>query len=221
MERWDAAPAIDPEALEGAACYGGLDLSSTTDIAAFGLAFRLGDRWAYRLWCWAPEENARERAKADRVPYDVWARDGHIKLTPGNVVDYDVIRADINALALRYDIREIACDRWNATQIINQLQGDGINVVAFGQGFLSMTSPTKKVLDLVASCNLVHFGNPVLRWMASNLSIETDAAENKKPSKKKSNGRIDGMVSLIMGVGRAMVAPEGGSVYDSRGIETI
>ena len=137
------------------------------------------------------------------------------------MIDYDRIRADINALGQRFDIREIAADRWNATQILTQLQGDGFHVVAYGQGYQSMTAPTKELLALVTSRRLAHGGNPVLRWMASNLSTEQDAAGNLKPSKRKSTDRIDGMVALIMALGRAMLSPGTASVYDTQGLEVL
>ena len=224
MDRWDAITgAVDADDLRGRVCYGGLDLSTTTDLSALVLLFpdeggREGDGGGaeegrgggYEVlpFFWAPAEGAKRRERRDRVPYEAWARQGHVKLTQGDVIDYDVIRADINALRERYDIREIAADRWNATQIVSQLMGDGFEVIAFGQGFKDMTSPTKEMLKLVVEGKLQHGGHPVLRWMASNLSTETDAAGNLKPSKKKSTERIDGMVALIMGLGRAMLHVE-------------
>jgi phage terminase large subunit-like protein len=162
---------------------------------------------------WAPEEGAKQREWKDRVPYVQWIRDGYIEATPGEVIDYDRIRARINALKKLYDIREIAIDRWNATQLATQLDGDGFDIVAFGQGYVSMTAPTKKLEELILSRRLEHDGHPVLRWMASNVSIETDAADNWKPSKKKSPERIDGIVALIMGIDRATVV----SPYSGRG----
>jgi phage terminase large subunit-like protein len=170
---------------------------------------------------WAPKEGARRRERTDRVPYETWGREGYLKLTEGNVVDYDVIRADIGDLMKRYNIREIAVDRWNATQLTTQLMGDGIEMVMFGQGFASMTGPTKDLLKLVTAGTLRHGGHPVLRWMAANLATESDAAGNLKPSKKKSTERIDGCVAVIMGLGRAALRGEPGSVYDSRGVDLV
>jgi phage terminase large subunit-like protein len=134
--------------------------------------------------------------------------EGFIEATPGEVVDYDRIRARINELGDRYRIREIALDRWNATQLATQLTGDGFEMVAFGQGYASMNAPTKKLEEVVLSGKLAHGGNQVLRWMAGNVSIETDAADNWKPSKKKSSERIDGIVALIMGLDRATTHAE-------------
>jgi phage terminase large subunit-like protein len=142
------------------------------------------------------------------VPYDTWARDGYIRVTDGNVVDYDEVRSDINDLATRFNIREIAIDRWNSTQLQTQLMGDGLTVVPFGQGFASMTAPTKELERLVLERKLRHGGHPVLRWMASNVSVKQDPAGNLKIDKAKSTERVDGMVALAMAVGRAIVSRE-------------
>lgn len=203
MDKWDACEAA-PQ-LEGE-CFAGLDLSTTTDLTAFVLLFPHEDgSYSVKPYFWAPRENARKREHRDRVPYLTWERQEFIKLTEGDVIDYDVIRADILQLRDRFNIKEIAADRWNATQILTQLQGDGFEIVAYGQGFKDMTSPTKELLALVTAGRLNHGGNPVLRWMASNLSTEQDAAGNLKPSKKKSTERIDGMVALTMALGRALL----------------
>lgn len=216
LESWDEC-ADEPD-LSGP-CFAGLDLASTTDIAAFSLYFPESNSLSMRFWI--PEENARQREKRDRVPYLTWARQGLVKLTPGNVIDYDTIRNDINELGTKHDIREFAADRWNATQIITQLQGDGFEVIAYGQGFKDMTAPTKELEKLVMAKSIRHGGNPVLRWMASNVTVETDAAGNLKPSKKKSTEKIDGIVAAIMALGRAMLQPSLNSVYSSRGILTL
>lgn len=222
---WDACASPVPDAdLAGRPCWGGLDLASTSDIASFSLLWRIGsgpDRWAHRAWMWSPKATARRRTKKDRVPYEAWASIGHLTLTEGDVIDYDVIRRDINALGERFNIKEIAADRWNSTQLLTQLAGDGYEVIAYGQGYRDMTAPTKELLDLIASGRLAHQGSPVMRWMALNMAVEEDAAGNKKPSKKKSADKIDGPVSAIMALGRAMLNPEAGSVYDTRGIEAL
>lgn len=220
MEKWDAcAGQIDLNALTGSTCWAGLDLSSTTDITAFVLVFNVQDRTVTLPFFFVPEENAVERAKLDRVPYDRWIRDGYIHATPGNVIDYDFIRAFINEKAEQYDIREIALDRWNGTQLGIQLTGDGRNIVPFGQGFASMSFPSKELEALVRGQKLVHGGNPVLRWMASNVSIKADAAGNIKPVKDESTGRIDGIVGLVMGIGSRSLAPaDQPFVYNSMGV---
>ena len=206
LESWRKGNAALPD-LTGEPCWCGLDLSTTTDLSAFAMAFPRPDGGYYLVVkCWAPQERARQRAKRDRVPYLEWAQKGFLKLTPGDVVDYDVIRADINALAEIYQIQDIAIDRWNAAQITTQLQGDGLNVAMFGQGYASMSPAAKEFEKLVIQGALQHGGNPLLEWMAMNVAIEQDAAGNIKPSKKKSTERIDGIVAAVMAVGRAATA---------------
>jgi phage terminase large subunit-like protein len=143
----------------------------------------------------------------------MWIKQQYIEATPGEAVDYDRIRAKIDELDKLYRIESIAIDRWNATQLSTQLDGDGMKVIAFGQGFASMNFPTKKLEEVVLSERLVHAGHPVMRWMAGNVSLETDAADNWKPSKKKSRERIDGIVALIMGLEGASKHVPGCSYY--------
>lgn len=219
LAAWDASAGLlrDHE-LAGRECYAGLDLASTTDIAALVLVFPMDDG-EYRTlpFFWVPEDGARERSRRDRVPYETWIAQGHIEATPGNVIDYATIRARLRELGAKYQIRELAYDRWGATQLVQEFQEDGLMVVPVGQGFASMSPPTKELLTKVLSRKLVHGGNPVLRWMADNMVVKTDPAGNLKPDKAKSTERIDGMVALIMGLDRA-IRHEGGaeSIYQQR-----
>ena len=219
---WDAcALPVDPAELAGRHCYAGLDLASTTDIAALALVFPPeddGEPFQALLRFWVPEENLLDRARRDRVPYDAWARDGLITATEGNVIDYATIGAALVHLGEQYDIREIAFDRWGAIQMSQQLEAAGFTMVGFGQGFVSMSPPTKELLRLVLARKLAHGGNPVLRWMADNMVVRQDPAGNVKPDKSKSRERIDGMVALIMAVDRATRHETAGSVYESRGL---
>lgn len=211
LEQWDACKGgATLSELEGRPCWAGLDLSTTTDISAFVMVFPCDDGAVTLLpRFWIPEENANEREKRDKVPYVAWAKHGFVRLTPQSVIDYDQIRREINEDYKRFDIREIAIDRWNATQLATQLQGDGFEIIAFGQGYKDMNAPTKELEKLVVAGLLGHQGNPVLRWMASHVAVEMDAAGNLKPSKKKSTERIDGIVAAVMGLGRILVLPEG------------
>lgn len=198
------------ESLEGRECYGGLDLASTTDICALPLLFppvSEGERWKILWHFWVPEDGIEKRARNDRVPYDVWAKQGLITATPGNITDYEALRRDFTALRQRFNIKETAYDRWNATQLVTQLTDDGAVMVPFGQGFASMSAPTKELLSLLLGSQMAHGGNPVATWMASNVSTRQDAAGNIKPDKEKSTERIDGIVALIMALGRAIVQP--------------
>lgn len=223
LDRWDACAApVDPEALRGQPCYAGLDLASTTDLASLVLVFPDGEGGYDVLpYFWAPQEADRRRERANKARLDSWARQGLVTLTPGDVLDYDRIRARVNELAEIYPLREVAIDRWNATQLATQLQGDGLVVVAFGQGFASMSAPTKELEKLVLAGKVRHGGHPVLRWNASNVAVKQDAAGNLKPDKERSGDKIDGIVALVMALGRALVAPTAGSVYESRGLETF
>ncbi len=182
--------------------YAGLDLASTTDLSALVLVSQDADgTFDVVPFFWVPEQNAAERTLRDKVDYVGWIRDGHIRATDGNVTDYDVIRRDIVELSKQYNIRQIGIDRWNATQLATQLQGEGLNVVGFGQGYGSMSSPSRQLENAVLSERLRHASHPVLSWMAANVAIQSDHQGNIKPSKAKSTERIDGIVSLIMGLG--------------------
>ena len=214
--KWQACERELPN-LDGRPCYAGLDLSSTTDVTALSLVFPLdGGCYAVKPYFWIPGDSAEQRERRDKVPYLTWERQGFITLTDGNVVDYDLVRAELGRLAARYSVRQVAIDRWNATQLSTQLQGDGFNVVAFGQGFASMSAPTKELERLVLGGQLQHDGNPVMRWMVSNAAIEQDPAGNIKPSKKKSVERIDGVVATAMALGIAAGQPVVSPIYHDR-----
>jgi len=170
LAAWDAsASLVVPERLKGRQCYAGLDLSSTTDITALVLVFP-GDDGYYDVvpYFWLPKEDLADRVKRDKVRYDIWAKQGLVELTEGNVIDYGAIVEKLKDLWKVYDIKEIAYDRWGASKLIQDLQAQGFTVVPFGQGFASMTAPTKELLNLVLAQTLRHGGNPVLRWMADS-----------------------------------------------------
>ncbi len=214
---------IDLAALEGRDCYGGLDLSSTGDITALVLVFPPRDedeKYILLPFFWVPEETIPQRVKAASVPYDIWERQGYLLSTEGNVIHYDFIEKFINDLAEKYHIVEIAVDRWNATQMIQNLEGDGFTMIPFGQGFASMSGPTKDFYRLLMEGKIIHGGHPVLRWMAGNVVVDTDPAGNIKVTKVKSKEKIDGIVAAIMALDRCIrnqTEPQG-SVYDERGL---
>lgn len=223
LAAWDAtAGMVEPDELIGRRCYAGLDLSSTTDITALVLIFPMDDGTFKVLpYFWIPAENMRERVNRDRVPYDVWAQQGFITATAGNVVDYGGILQLLVHLSEQFNIEEIAYDRWGATQLSQQLEDEGFTVVPMGQGFASMSPPTKELMNLVLAKRLQHGGNPVLRWMADNMVVKEDPAGNLKPDKGKSTQRIDGMVALIMALDRAVRHGDTKSVYEERGIVVL
>ena len=224
MNKWDAcAFKIDEDDLEGRVCYGGLDLSSTTDITAFVLVFPpmdADDKYAVLPHFWIPEDNIDLRVRRDHVPYDLWERQGSLQTTEGNVVHYGFIEKFIERLGERFNIREIAFDRWGAVQMVQNLEGMGFTVVPFGQGFASMSPPTKELMKLVLEEKIAHGGHPVLRWNMDNIFIRTDPAGNIKADKAKSTEKIDGAIALIMALDRAIRCgnDNGESVYDSRGV---
>ena len=206
-------------------CYGGLDLSSTTDISALVLVFPPQNGrpdFQVRPYFWVPAEGVSERVNRDRVPYDVWISDGLITATEGAIIDYDVIRRDVNRLGDVYELREIGFDPWNATQIATQLMGDGFAMVKMRQGFQTLSEPMKLLEAMVLERKIAHGGHPVLRWMASNVAAREDSNGNIAPAKDKSTGRIDGILALIMALGRATVQPEKKvSVYEGRGLAVL
>ena len=224
MEKWDACSyAVYPDELEGRVCYGGLDLSSTTDITAFVLVFPPqdeDDKYAILPYFWVPEDTLELRVRRDHVPYDVWERQGFLQTTEGNVVHYGYIEKFIERLGEKYNIREIAFDRWGAVQMVQNLESMGFTVVPFGQGFKDMSPPTKELMKLTLEERLAHGGHPVLRWMMDNIYIRTDPAGNIKADKEKSTEKIDGAIATIMGLDRAIRCGNdtGASVYDDRGI---
>ena len=208
---------INMEVLKGRDCYAGLDLSSTSDITAFVMVFPPrfeGDEYIIVPHFWLPRETLNLRVRRDHVPYDVWEKQGLFHVTEGNVVDYNFVRRTINDLGKQYHILEIGVDRWNATQLITDLAGDGFTMVPIGMGFKDMSPGMKDLYKLLLEGRVNHGGNPVLRWMAGNVVAEVDAAENIKPSKKRSTEKIDGIVALIMGLDRAVRHEQAGSVYD-------
>ena len=224
MNVWDAcAFAVDEKLLEGRVCYAGLDLSSTNDITALVLVFPPlddDDKFMVLPYFWLPEDTVAQRVKRDSVPYDVWVKRGLLLCTDGNVVDYAFIEKFVDELGARFNIREIAYDRWGATQMSQNLERLGFTVVPFGQGFASMSPPTKELMRLSLTGKIAHGGNEALRWMADNIFVRTDPAGNIKPDKEKSSEKIDGIVALVMALDRAIRCGNEvtTSVYDERGI---
>lgn len=209
---WDRnASIVDEVELVGRLTFGGLDLASTSDLTALAWLFPGEDDAGGfdALWrLWLPESaldsvNTRTAGQAA-----VWVREGLLTLTPGNVADYDYIRAQINRDRERFTVKEIAYDPWNASQLVNDLVGDGAEMVPVRQGFASMSPPTKELLRLVLAGTVKrpifrHGGNPAIRWMVDNFAVEMDAAGNVKPSKKNAGDKIDGIVAAVMALDRA------------------
>lgn len=214
-------PAVE-DALCGRRPYAGLDLSERGDITALMLLFPPNaddPHWVTLGTYFVPQEGIVEKVKRDRVRYDIWAQEGRIIATPGNVVDYDFVRAETIRQFKKFRFLELGVDPWNALQLSQQLIGEGVPVIEVQQGFKSLSDPTKELMAWVLEKKLNHLGDPVLAWMAGNIAVAKDAAGNIKPDKAKARDRIDGISALVTAGSRALLRKR--SVYSSRGIVTL
>jgi phage terminase large subunit-like protein len=198
------------EDLRGQPCYGAIDLSSKIDLAAFALVFpptETRKSWLYLVRCFTPADTLVERARRDRAPYLQWAEElipgspwPFLSTNPGNRLDQDVIRAAVNEAkdVYGFDIKQIGFDPWNAGTIEQDLTDDGFEVLEIPQILKHMSAPSKEfeadVLDGLVDAG----GNPLLAWMASNVVVYRDGKDNIYPVKKKSRGRIDGIIAALM-----------------------
>ena len=226
MTAWDTCNGpVDPAALNGRSCYGGLDLSTKIDLTAFLLVFvpDYDESDRYHIICkfYVPEDTVIERSRTDKVHYELWVEQGFITATPGDVIDYEFIFNDIVTAAADYDLAEVGFDPWNASALATRLYNDeGIDMVEMRQGSKTLSEPAKDLLVNIKQHNICHGGHPVLRWCADNLVMVTDANENVRPAKDKAVDRIDGVVALINAWGR-MMKSEGDSVYEEHGVRVI
>lgn len=223
------------EQLAGRTCFIGTDLSSKQDLTAVVKLFpprpeephpqtEFAGKWTALADFWLPADTIEQRARENRAPYDVWVRDGFIRCTPGNVVDYHSIEEQLLKDFERFDVRELAFDPYYATSLSNDLQAAGIDaarLVEFKQVFANFAGPTKELLEvLLPARTLTHLSNPVLSWMAGNLIVLENSNGDMRPIKKQNYGKIDGLVALIMAIGRAMAAPSDGQ-YASTSVFTV
>lgn len=211
VEQWDACKGpVDEKALEGRAGMGGLDLSRSRDMSAFVGLFP-DDAGGYDLIArfWLPEEKIEERIARDRVPYRKWAEQGFLKLTEGNVTDFRVIEADLAEIYERFSFAELAYDPMFATDLALRLRDDhGITVTEFSQTYKNYALPCKELVRILhgGPGRLRHGGHPILRWNAGNVTVRTGPSGNEMPDKPKSSARIDGVVALLMALGRQLNA---------------
>lgn len=230
LEDWDAnaGPGIDRAALAGKECWGGLDLAATTDLTALCWVFPREeyDRFVAIWRVWIPEARLDDLDRRTTENASKWVRDGYLTVTPGNVVDYNWLKRDILADVEEFDVRSILYDRWNSSQLVSDLTGEGVPLEGVGQGYASMSSPTKQLQRLVLKGSrgtepcLEHGGNPLMRWMIDNLTTATDPSGNVKPDKSTAADKIDGDVALIMGLlGAVQEIPQGDSIYESEDME--
>jgi phage terminase large subunit-like protein len=225
MDIWDKCSfVVDIDKLRGRECYGGLDLSSSNDITAFVLIFPPtadDDKYYVLPFFWIPEKNLKLRVRRDHVPYDIWKKQGFLETTEGNVIHYGFIESFIEELGKKYNIKEIAFDRWGAVQMVQNLEGLGFTVVPFGQGYKDMSPPTKELMKITLEQKMAHGGHPVLSWMMDNVYVRTDPAGNIKPDKEKSTEKIDGVVALIMALDRAIRKEIKENIYEKRGMRSL
>ncbi len=224
LERWTAVTDLVVEdQLVDRVCYGGLDLASTTDLAALCWDFPDGDGGHDAVWrFWAPQDRLGDLDARTGGQASVWAREGWLQTTQGDVIDYRAILGQIDRDARRFDVREVAYDRWGMEFVRQQITDDGLVVFPFGQGMTSMSPALKEWERLILQGRYRHGGNLVMRWMFGNLAVESDAAGNVKPSKRKAADKIDGCVAAVMALARAVAhaGERGRSVYEDRGVVT-
>lgn len=223
---WDATAGLVRERdMQGRPAFAGLDLASSVDLAAWNVVVgsdtdEEGQRTFRAVWrFWAPEARRSDLDERTGGQASIWAKEGFLRFTEGDVIDYRAILQDIDKDARRFDIAEIAYDRWGMTQLSQDLMDQGLVVVPVSQGFASLSPPTKALEGLIRSRRYIHGGNPVMRWMIDNVRMRTDPAENIKPDKGRSADKIDGVVAAVMALDRALRAgPPIRSVYEERGL---
>ena len=206
---------FDIEILKDYPCYGGLDLSSTSDITAFSLVWFIDDRYYSLNWFWLPEDKGADSADKNNIQYLEWVKKGYIEETPGNVVDDEYILAKVSELNEMYDIQMIGYDTYRSHHLVPRFGELGLDCIEFRQGFKSMTAPTLELEKLILSKNFNHFGNPVLRWMAANATVESDPAGSVKlkKDKKRPEKKIDGLITNIMAFGLWLDNPNSRGTY--------
>jgi len=215
---WDACGTLENvDELKGQRCYGGLDVATRDDLAAFVLIFPDNGN-AILPFFWMPSDNIGPRTRSG-VPYETWHREGLIHATSGASVDEEYIWKDIIRLAGEYRIEDIAFDPWGAEAVKTKIMAENIEVTDFRQTLSNFAAPTRATEVMVKRGEIRHTGHKVLGWCMSNVAIYSDANDNMRPDKKHSSDKIDGAVALIMAVGNMMLnADDSGSVYDSRGM---
>lgn len=229
LDVWDRNSSLVVEsALVGRDCYGGLDLATTTDLCALALDFPDGDGGHDALWrLWIPEEAFGAMNERTAGAAEVWRAEGFLTVMDGAVADYDFIHEQINRDRALFNLRQVAYDPWNSSQLVQDLMKDGLELVEHRQGFASMSPPTKELLRLLLEGTAEkpryrHGGNPSLRWQIDNLAVKMDPAGNVKPDKSVAADKIDGVAAAIMALHRAMLhAPARVSVYETRGMEVV
>jgi len=224
MDSWrKCAMPFDAAKLAKRPCYAGLDLAHTRDMSALALCFppcaEYPKFYCIQCYFWLPAHDLKTRELRDFAPYFKWSQAGLLDLTPGAITDYRYIRERIKDIAKHHRIVEIAYDRWNASHLVTELaEEDGLTMTEHGQGYASMSWPSKEFERVILDGKISHGGNPILEWQMNSVALLTDPSGNIKPTKSQDRARIDGVVASIMAVGRAMLAFQKTSVYSTRGI---
>jgi phage terminase large subunit-like protein len=226
LAAWDAcaAPGSTIDAGAGVSprrAFLGLDLASTTDLTALVTVIEDGDELDVRADFWCPDDNLAERSRRDHVPYELWAKQGHLTATPGNTVDYSFIEARIHALMATHEVVEVAVDPWNARPLLAKLAQDQVPAIAVAQTMAGLTAASKELERRILSRTLRHDGHPILRWCVGNTVADVDGNGNLKPSKKRSHERIDGVSALVTALARALVQTKTTSAYEEHRLVVV
>lgn len=220
-------PDFDEGLLYNRRCWGGLDLSSTQDLTALVLMFEptgADPHWRLRPFFWLPGDGLHEKADQDRVPYIAWRDAGWLQALPGRAINKISVLHKLSEIAGLYDVQEIAYDRWRIEDFKTLIEQEGLNIPAlapFGQGFKDMSPAVDEFERMLLNTSLRHDGSPVMTWCAANAIVDTDPAGNRKVTKERATGRVDGVVAALMAIGRAQVRVDTTSAYEERGILTF
>lgn len=228
-DRGDAYLPVDFEVLEAKVGYAGLDLSSSLDLSALAIVVPL---WVpdpededfeievleVILRAWTPKEGLARRAAAERELFSKWVREGYLTACPGETIDYDMIEDEAFRLADRLELERLSFDRWGSKSIANHLRQGGLTVAELGQGFAGISPAMKETERIIAEGRLRAGGNPLLRYAFENLAVEQDAAENIKPNRARSTGRVDPAIAVVMAVDGYARAQYAESAYEEAGL---
>ncbi|MGV3486854.1 MAG: terminase TerL endonuclease subunit, partial [Planctomycetaceae bacterium] len=223
--RWDGLKRIDLDGISDAKWYGGLDLARVRDFAAFARVCKIDDVVNILVRLWIPQALILEKEQNDKIPLSDWIERGYVTATPGDEIDYGIIRKDILAMNAETPLEEIGYDPYNAAHLCNQELSavDGLHVCEVPQTMPHMSGPSAEFERLMNAGKVRHEHNPALGWMVCNAITATDANENFRPIKKKSRGRIDGLIAFLIALSRmsAPSNPNRHNYYDNHEPELV
>ena len=220
MREWDACANTDLQIadFEGCPCWIGLDLATKVDLAAMAILFQRNDEYFVFGKYYLPEDAVDDGRNSQ---YAGWTIENLVTTTPGNVTDYEYIEDDLRELARRFEIQEISYDPWQSQHLANRLSGEGMPMIEYRQTVQNMSEPMKTLEAWVFQRRLHHDGGAVLTWMLSNVVAHLDAKDNIYPRKEFPENKIDGVIALIMAIGRALADEQDGpSIYETRGLRS-